>query len=542
MIRSANIVLDEKEILDLEKVKKLLSVPNPEYATKARFGSVYGLGGIEKDLCYLAQNEFNDYLLPRNFNLYHPELLDIEDIETEVSEGSFTAPYRWNFVKSLRDYQEEFFGTFRMSYDMLLEAPCGHGKTICGAYCMSQWKCRTLILVPEYVIARQWLKTCNTFLQDVRCEIATPAKFAKTMALMSGKDAHEAPDVLIISFDLFDARLTKLTDEFCLFWGAVILDEAHVVGAPTYGSILDTIPSKRRLALTATFRRGDGMHKILQYHFGVRHTMPNRFPPATVYPLMTGITLKQFYKLDKFPGPTKPTASKKSKAQNVEMLFRFCDDYDVLCSERMNGLIEIDLELAFIKAKKVAGMSEYAGLPELLKKIRKYNEGSAMSVVDSFVAEHGRRNRILLNFCKAALDKGRSILFLSKRKGALKRFHEYFTEQGYKSALLTGDTASDELMDYIEQEAQIIFAIAQKAKQGLDIEKLDTLVLHHAMSDPEQPIGRIIRMLPDKKDTIVLFHIDEFRPYQYMYRAAQKICTNANFKPLITFDKLIELL
>ena len=52
--------------------------------------------------------------------------------------------------------------------------------------------------------------------------------------------------------------------------------------------------------------------------------------------------------------------------------------------------------------------------------------------------------------------------------------------------------------------ADCIFATFQMAADALDIPPLDTVVLATPIRNPEQPVGRILRPYPGKKDPIVV--------------------------------------
>ena len=54
----------------------------------------------------------------------------------------------------------------------------------------------------------------------------------------------------------------------------------------------------------------------------------------------------------------------------------------------------------------------------------------------------------------------------------------------------------------------VVFATHQIIKEGIDVPRLDTLMMVTSVSDPEQVIGRICRSLEGKKKPLVLDYVD----------------------------------
>jgi len=149
--------------------------------------------------------------------------------------------------------------------------PCGAGKTIVGIAAMHKAQCATLILTPNTVAVRQWMrelldKTTLTEEQigeysglkkDVRpvtvCtyQVLTyhPRRQggAPTPAGQSGKrrfpQLNEYPHMAL--FNSMD-------------WGLIVYDEVHLLPAPVF-RVTAEIQARRRLGLTATLVREDGL-------------------------------------------------------------------------------------------------------------------------------------------------------------------------------------------------------------------------------------------------------------------------------------------
>ena len=152
-------------------------------------------------------------------------------------------------------------------------------------------------------------------------------------------------------------------------------------------------------------------------------------------------------------------------------------------------------------------------------------------VVDSYLNEHSGRRKVAIRAIQESLDAGRTVLFLSKRKDTLKALHKYFAK--YRPMLIVSETneRSNEDEEYLQKSCPLIFGVTQLAKEGLDIDRLDTLIIHLPMKDTEQAIGRISRLYKDKQFPLCLYLLDDCSITYAVYNNAKKFFRiNADFK------------
>jgi len=129
--------------------------------------------------------------------------------------------------------------------------PCGAGKTIVGAAAMAHAKATTLILVTNTVAARQWrdeLLKRTTLHEDEIGEYSGAKKEIRPVTIATYQVMTTKKQGMYAHLDLFDA----------IDWGLIIYDEVHLLPAPIFRFTAD-IQSRRRLGLTATLVREDGM-------------------------------------------------------------------------------------------------------------------------------------------------------------------------------------------------------------------------------------------------------------------------------------------
>ena len=158
----------------------------------------------------------------------------------------------------IRDYQQSSVNAFYRGGGPeggsgIVVLPCGAGKTIVGIAIMSKLSTETLILVTNTIALRQWKEE---LLDKTMLE-------AEQIGEFSGEKKEIRP-ITIATYNILTYRKDKNGPflHFDLFnsknWGLIIYDEVHLLPAPVF-RMTSEIQSKRRLGLTATLIREDGM-------------------------------------------------------------------------------------------------------------------------------------------------------------------------------------------------------------------------------------------------------------------------------------------
>ena len=166
----------------------------------------------------------------------------------------------------VRDYQQSAVNAFYRGGGSdggsgIVVLPCGAGKTIVGIAIMSLLKTETLILVTNTIALRQWkeeLLDKTTVTDDMIGEFSGEKKEVRpiTIATYNILTYRKNKNGPFIHFDIFNKKN----------WGLIIYDEVHLLPAPVF-RMTSEIQSKRRLGLTATLIREDGMELSVQTDF-----------------------------------------------------------------------------------------------------------------------------------------------------------------------------------------------------------------------------------------------------------------------------------
>lgn len=161
---------------------------------------------------------------------------------------------------SIRDYQKQAIDSFYAGGSIeggsgVVVLPCGAGKTIVGIGSMHAVSTQTLILVTNTLSIRQW-----------KNEILDKTDIPEEDIGEYSGDKKEIRPITIATYNILTHRRQKGGEftHFHLFssnnWGLILYDEVHLLPAPVF-RITSELQAKRRLGLTATLVREDGLEE-----------------------------------------------------------------------------------------------------------------------------------------------------------------------------------------------------------------------------------------------------------------------------------------
>jgi DNA excision repair protein ERCC-3 len=160
----------------------------------------------------------------------------------------------------IRDYQRAAAAAFHQEGQVqggsgVIVLPCGAGKTIVGMAVMALVQENTLILTTSQTSMEQWRRELldkTDLPPEAIAEYSSQRKDTGPVTLATYQMLTWRPsrDGEFVHFGLFHARS----------WGLIIYDEVHLLPAPVF-RITAELQSRRRLGLTATLIREDGLEK-----------------------------------------------------------------------------------------------------------------------------------------------------------------------------------------------------------------------------------------------------------------------------------------
>jgi len=146
----------------------------------------------------------------------------------------------------LHDYQQEGLQAWTDAGCMgTVVLPTGAGKTYLALKAIEQVQRSTLVVVPTIDLLNQWY------------DLLTNA-FDQTIGILGG-GYHEIEEITVTTYD----SAYRYSSDYGNRFGFLIFDEVHHLPSPSYSHIPELSIASRRLGLTATYERADGMESTL---------------------------------------------------------------------------------------------------------------------------------------------------------------------------------------------------------------------------------------------------------------------------------------
>jgi superfamily II DNA or RNA helicase len=173
-------------------------------------------------------------------------------------------PIRVPFVGTLLEYQEHavtkivntLTGSNTAMHGAMLEAACGCGKTVMAINTIARVGRKTAILVHKSFLVTQWRERIAEFLPDAR------------VGICQGPTLEVGDDVDITIVMIQSVCRGKYAPNTFDTFGLLIVDECHHIAAKWFQSSLRYFAADKRLGLTATAQRADGLGFALHWYLG----------------------------------------------------------------------------------------------------------------------------------------------------------------------------------------------------------------------------------------------------------------------------------
>jgi len=247
----------------LNQIKRLAAFQNPEFYKK----QALRLSTALTPRVISCAEEFPEHVsLPRgcqedleNLLKEYGSRVEIEDLR--ISGKPLNVSFHGELTKTQQNAAQELLahdiGTF--------VAPPGTGKTVLGTYLIAERKYSTLVLVHRQPLLAQWRSQLSIFLGMDPKDIGH---------IGSGKKKITGQiDVAMIQ----SLSKNEAIDDIVKNYGQVIIDECHHLSAVSFERVLNAVPARYIIGLTATPKRRDGQQPIVHMQLGpVRHKIDSK--------------------------------------------------------------------------------------------------------------------------------------------------------------------------------------------------------------------------------------------------------------------------
>jgi superfamily II DNA or RNA helicase len=314
----------------------------------------------------------------------------------------------------------------------------------------------TLIKVYKDDLADQWETRIREFMPT-----------AKIGRIQGDKCIYKGCDFVIAMIQTLISRKEKLleNEELVNYFGFDITDEVRRVGAQKWSETINIFPCKYRLGLDATVRRKDGCIDVFKWHIG------DIVATGEVDVLEPDIFFKETGYSNRIPN-----FHNFSITTQLQLISK---------SEYRNKLIVIDIVNALMADRKILVISKFVEHLQELSKLTNY--------LMAMKSEDEKFEKLLTkrtSFYVGALYTGEKRLTLKGEKVKVK------------------ENRTKEQLD-VARGADCIFATYKKAEDAFDQPDIDCLFMALPVSDPEQTIGRTLRLHEGKKKPIVVDIVDD---------------------------------
>jgi superfamily II DNA or RNA helicase len=454
-------------------LRRMAAFSNPDFYKKAAMG--LSTKGIPR-IVFCGYDDSGYICVPRALLDSMIERFNETDIPFSFTDNRCAGtPLDVSFKGTL--YEEQMRGAKAiLEHDNgILAATTSFGKTVVGAYMISQRKTNTLILVHNTEIQKNWIEDLEKFL-DIKAEFpeyqTKTGRVKKRKSVIGRLYAGHNSMTGIIDVAIFSSlgkgdEINPIIEKY----GMVIMDECHHGAAQTVEDVVGAAKARYVYGLTATPKREDGLEKKVFMQFG-----PIRF---------------------------RYTAKERAEKQGIDHFVyprftRLVSASDLKVTEANRAVIECDSR----------------------------NEQIIADVENCI--QNGRTPLVLTKY------KEHAQLLYQRLHG--KADHVYLLQGG--GSRKAKDEMRLQMRSVPAEESVVLVAIDKYIGEGFNFPRLDTMMLTMpaaAEGNIEQFAGRLHRDYETKKEVIIYDYVDShIRVLEKMYhkrlrtykKIGYEICNN----------------
>lgn len=184
-----------------------------------------------------------------------------------------------------------------------------------------------------------------------------------------------------------------------------------------------------------------------------------------------------------------------------------------------NTIIEIDKEVVADRIIPATVYKITTGFDEIPDECLEFDGTIKYATLTTALAEDVERNNIILDLLKKC--KSNYTLVLADRVGQMYYLQEKLGYGNVIDGKTKKDTRENAIQEVRDGKEKVLFATYGLAKEGLDIPRLDRLILaspHRDKATIIQSVGRIERKVENKQNPICYDLVDPILYFESMYK------------------------
>lgn len=425
----------------------------------------------------------------------------------------------------------------------ILQLACGIGKTVVALDFIARRRMPAIIIVDTTQLLKQWQEEIALHL-DISPE---------DVGLIQGPVFDWKKPVVLATYHTLADRAPTMPEEVRRWFGTIVWDEAHHVGAPLFSRSADLFYGLR-LGLTATPTRVDGMHVIHHFHIGpvIHKNLSQELRPRIAFE-WTGVSLD----------PSNPVVQQAVRDKNEEFHIGKIASYLGTHRERLQLIVNRCREWTQQGRKVLVLSKSVDGLVNLLATWNAKSNlvtdipfpsaqdvGETAFPVELSEKDYAKLGKLFginereLALATARGDGPKTAKLLQERELIRTRFqqHEVWKKcdalwkkkwRAYVKDLLKMPSDAGLMIYKVDADERtamlrskrVTFAVMKYGREGLNERSLDTVLVSEPVGDEgalKQLLGRILRMKEGKQEPLAWFLEDDIGPLIGMCKKLRK--------------------
>ena len=368
---------------------------------------------------------------------------------------------------TLRDYQLDAIGKMFARKRGIMVAGCGAGKTSTAtAFALNSGQA-TLVLTHSMDLLTQWVECFSWISQETKPVRIIGGTGKKDLSALK-------PGEICVATIQTLSRDIKKYKEVITSAGACIIDEAHHAVSPTWRKVIEKIPARYRIGLTATPQRADGLGFMLD---------------AVVGRPIFRITSMELVEMGHLRRPT---------VVPVQTGYGIDRDRHSFHNVKCNRCSRVRKKLSWEKIEE--GMQRCTKCKSRLTKYdSRESAGLNFSRLETDLMSDRHRLQEICDLAMRGAMAGRKVCVLISRNESCEKLVDMLNLMGIKSAALTGKIKKkdrERILNGMRFGSTQVIVSANLLNEGTDVANLDLLILASAGKFgglAAQRIGRLSR-------------------------------------------------